>query len=644
MASPALDPARSASVAASAGTGKTWLLTARIVRLLLAGALPGGILALTFTRKAAAEMRVRVNDRLRELAEADDCRCDAMLVEIGETPTAALRERARQLYRQQLFDPYPLRATTLHAFCQDLISRFAFEAEVTPGFTLLEQEGPLYLQTWRKLQQRILRQPQSQAAQAFAQLIELGFGEHSLRALIVGFLQRRSDWRALVQGQMDAVAHAHTQLLSQLGKDPTPDLEAPKAFNARLTVLLRHLQTLEGTRWLKPEKLAPALDLSGDAQIEAVSRALLTQAGTPYKVADNEKVLKKLKGDELKHFLDTYDDVQRELGKYRRAAMRSRTLKCNQAAYALGTAALALFDRQLARDGALTFAEIEWAAYRLLQRDGGAEWVRYKLDQKIDHLLLDEFQDTNPTQWRLLLPLLEEMAAGDSGRARSTFIVGDAKQSIYSFRRAQPELFDAAQTWLREKLQALEETQTVTRRSAPAVVDFVNALFADARGETIGFKPHSTTRTQDWGRVEVAPLIGLDQDAAPDSGLRDPLKQKRQSREETRAERESEQIAARIQALVASGVAVHDKSGSHRLGYGDVMVLARQRKHLSQLEQAFARAKIPFAGAARGTLLETSEARDLRALLPSQPPWAGRCPASLAAPPSGRRARASPGR
>ena len=139
----AADPAHNASVHASAGTGKTWLLVTRIIRLLLGGSAPDSILAITFTRKAAAEMQQRVSERLRALMAADPPALDELLVECGVSPDAATRTRARQLYETSLFNPYTLRATTFHAFCQELLQRFPLEAGVSPGFELIESSGLL---------------------------------------------------------------------------------------------------------------------------------------------------------------------------------------------------------------------------------------------------------------------------------------------------------------------------------------------------------------------------------------------------------------------------------------------------------------------------------------------------------------------
>jgi ATP-dependent helicase/nuclease subunit A len=161
-----LDPSRSVSLRASAGSGKTWQLISRVVRMLLDGAEPGGILALTFTRKAAVEMRLRLNERLRRLADADEAGLDAELVRVGLAPTAALRARARGLYRQMLFAAHPPRAMTLHAFCQELLERFALDAQVPPGFALEENEEDLIDRSWRRLQAQLTAAPDSAPAHA----------------------------------------------------------------------------------------------------------------------------------------------------------------------------------------------------------------------------------------------------------------------------------------------------------------------------------------------------------------------------------------------------------------------------------------------------------------------------------------------
>jgi ATP-dependent helicase/nuclease subunit A len=623
----ALDPARSVAVTASAGSGKTWLLVSRVLRLLLEGQPAGGILALTFTRKAAAEMRERVNERLRTLAYATAAEFGRELELLGLPDAPPYRERARGLYETLLFDPYPLRAMTLHAFCQDLLARFALDAEVAPGFALAENEHGLYRAAWRRLLGELHAHPDSAPALALRGLIARGWGERALENLVFGFLGHRADWWAFVEDRDDALAHAEARLRAALAlEDEAADAPDPldgDAFNARLKILLRWLLEVDGVRYIKTARIEQAVAAAGEARYAALLDALFKKDGEPYKFQLAKAKRERLSDAQVEHFEDAHGEVVRAVEQSRERRLRLACLERSAAALRLGAAALRALEQELEQEQALTFADLEWRSYRLLRGPGNAEWIRYKLDQKIDHLLVDEFQDTSPTQWRLLLPFLEEMAAGDAGRARSVFIVGDAKQSIYGFRRANPELLGTAAGWLRQHLDAVTVPLNDSRRSAPAVIDFVNALFGpEELGRPIGFVEHGTHRKDDWGRVEVAPLVEpeeADAELSPDplaaALLRDPLLTPREIEEASRAEREGRLVAQRIRALIDSRVAVRGEHGSRAIGYGDVMVLARSRTHLQILEQALTAGEIPFIGSSRGTLLETSEARDLVALL-----------------------------
>ncbi|HUR41297.1 MAG TPA: UvrD-helicase domain-containing protein [Verrucomicrobiae bacterium] len=616
----ALDPARSVSLQASAGSGKTWQLVSRVLRMLLEGAEPGGILALTFTRKAAIEMRLRLNERLRVLADADDAVLDAELALLGLAPTPALRQHARSLYTQLLFAAHPPRAMTLHAFCQELLERFALEARVPPGFALFENEEELAERAWRRVQARMNEEPDGAAARALAELVRFGLNEWTLRELVTLFLARRGDWWAYTEGQPDPAAYATERLRGQLGDC---DLDAAiaqvdsHAFVARLRMLQNYLEKTGGTQYLKPAPLAFALLQQGLDRYDGIEDALFSGKGTPYTVRETDSKLKRLSNQEREHFFATLAEVLREFEPMRKRRHAGEALARSAAAFTLGEAALEALRAELARERALGFTELEWHTCRLLARDGAADWVRHRLDARIDHLLIDEFQDTSPTQWRMLLPLLEEMAAGDGGRRRSLFIVGDAKQSIYGFRRADPRLLGRATEWMKEKLGAGSEPLHHSRRSAQPVIDFVNALYAiEGLGQRIGFEVHGTHRASDWGRVEIAlPVTDDAIDAAPRAGLRDPLREAREAREDRRAQDEARLVSARIRELVASGIEVTASRGPRAIGWGDVMVLARARTHLHHLERQLTADGVPFVGAARGTLLETSIARDLTALL-----------------------------
>jgi len=275
------------------------------------------------------------------------------------------------------------------------------------------------------------------------------------------------------------------------------------------------------------------------------------------------------------------------------------------------------YQTMLVDNNALDFDDLLFVAVRLLRENPD---ICERYSQRLDHLLVDEFQDTNPTQWRLLLPLLQEMASGTGERQRSVFLVGDGKQSIYRFRRAEPRLFHTAHNWLQQHLHADAWPLHVSYRSAPAIMECVNRVF-DAAGPLGGvldaFTPHDTHHTALWGRVEVLPLIegAATEPAPPREVLRNPLVEPRVVHEDQRHLEEGRQIAATIGTLMAAGTLVGPAQAARPLRYGDVMLLVRKRAHVHAYEQALREAGIPYLGADRGTLLHSLEVDDMVRLL-----------------------------
>lgn len=611
---PALNPRQSVSVSASAGSGKTWLLTARITRMLLEGHPPDGILALTFTRKAAAEMRHRVEERLRQLAIADDANLDRSLAELELKADDSIRQRARGLYEKFLFHPWPLRATTLDAFCQDLVARFPREAGIAPGFEVSEKEYSLLDAAWSNLQQKILGQAESNASRALKSLIDEGETEWGLRKIVLQFLERRTDWWTYTDGQADPVEFAIHRLRKQMeiaSDDPYATLHTP-SFESTLGVFCRGMGVAGNIRSVHADTVLPAQELSGAKRYQCLIEGLFTQKLEPRAFSPSKEAQKKL-GATTDRFVQAHAEiiaiVQRTIDQLKRIS----TLKRTEAALILGVAALEELKAECRARNRIGFADLQWYASKLLRDPDAGNWVQYKLDQRIDHLLLDEFQDTSPTQWQLLLPLLEEMAAGSSERTRSLFIVGDIKQSIYGFRRANPELLPQSAAWMQAHLGAGQQTLARSYRSSPAIIEWVNQLFEP--GLIRDFPTHGTVRSG-WGRVEVAALVTPDvEDGDDPPPFRNPLTTPRPDPENTRALREGHLIARRIRKLVDDRWQIDVHGQARALSYGDVLILTRNRTHLHAVEQALTESGIPFTGAARGTLLETAEAADLCALL-----------------------------
>jgi len=607
-------PDRSFSVLASAGTGKTWQLVARLTRLLLHGARLDSLLAITFTRKAAGEMQQRLNERLRELLEADDATLDSILADIGETPDDALRAQARDLYETTLRSEQSLRATTFHSFCQELLQRFPLEAGLPPGFELAEQTGLLIEESWDALFAEATLAPDQPLAQQLELLFETLNGLHNTRGALYNFVEHRSDWWAFTRHDNDPVTAATDYLYRQLELDrPASGAEQfwnddTRAALAGFTQLLGRHATRTNLGLIADCEAALARVTGADEFIDAIRPLFFTGSGTRRKRKAGAAQQKSMGADGEARFLALHDSFCAQIEAVIEQQNRQRTLQLNSAWYHAGQCMLEHFQRIKRERRLLDFADLEWKACQLLNHPQHAHWIQYKLDQRIDHLLIDEFQDTNPTQWRLLLPLLEEMAAG-SERMRSLFIVGDAKQSIYRFRRGNPRLLDVAAQWMQERLDADSIPLDKSWRSSPAIVDTVNWIFEhpDMQPLLPGFRKHSTHRQKLWGHAELWPLIEVDEDTTGDEseGLRNPLQQRRDIKQDRRHYREGQAVAERIQQLVAEQTA----------DYNDILILMRARTHLADYEAALRDAGIPYLSLDRGTLLQSLEIRDLEALL-----------------------------
>ncbi len=618
----ATSPQHSATVMASAGTGKTWLLVTRLVRLLLEGAAPDAILAITFTRKAAAEMAARLTDRLHDLASMDDAARGDALREMGITPTANLLLKAPGLYERHLFAPRQARVTTFHAFCQELLRRFPLEAAVPAGFEILESPSQFQEAAWDALTDEATLAPDGRVAQELEVLFRNFNGHQETKAALMSFLHRRGDWWAFTLGQADPVEYAYQTLAAQLAvviDDDPLDVGLTASRRTELQIyaemLLRH-----GTATLAKAAAhigeALTAEHGNEKRLISLNQALLKKSAAP---KPSKALVKSLGEDGQQRILALHERLAAWLLDIQDQYRRRDTLTLSHAWYITGTRLLAHYQRLKNEQRMLDFSDLEWKAFLLLNHADHALWVQYKLDQRIDHLLIDEFQDTNPTQWHLIFPLLQELAAGESERRRTVFLVGDAKQSIYRFRRAEPDLFPAAQQWLRTQLHAVDHSLSASWRSAPAIIDVVNRLFENGplRTRLPDFQTHTTHRTMLWGHVEILPLIAAAKIEPPSSpaALRNPLHRPRVLLKDQRHRQEGGMIAMQIQSLLERQTVVGQNKEARSLRYDDIMILVRRRKHVHAYEEALRAAGIPYVTASRGTLLDCIEIRDLVALL-----------------------------
>jgi len=611
----ALDPKGSVVVEACAGSGKTWLLVSRIVRLLLDGVQPSEILAITFTRKAAQEMQARLHEWLHLLATRDDAAVRAFLGEreLHEVDDALLA-RARGLYRDFLLAQPGITVNTFHGWFMQVIQRAPLNAGAPIGMQLLEHTSALREEAWQEFADSLHAAPEGELAQEM-QWLFASYGLHSTRELLDAFVNKRGEWWAYTSGLDDPVGYTLEQLRNELEVDWDADplaVLSDKYFELSVQAFASLLESGSPAQRKDAELLDDAMCLPDiRARFDTLHDALYTAKGEPRKLKAN-------KGQDAEHYASLFGRIIDQLNNVRDELAEREALRLNQAGLRCGVALLDHYQKLKLRQQQMDFGDVEWQVCRLLNQSDNAEYMQYKLDSRYRHVLLDEFQDTNPVQWQILQAWFSAAAAVDS--RPTVFVVGDPKQSIYRFRRADARLFGVVREFLQQEFGARHLTQNVTRRNAPAVLQAVNGVFASQPDGFANFEEHEARHADLPGHVEVLPLRPLPPGEGGGGGtsdeilLRNPLTTPREEIKIGAREIEAEQFAAHIADIVANW-SVQEDGAPRRAEYRDIMVLVRKRTHLRVYEHALRARHIPFLTSRRGGLLDTLEAEDIQALL-----------------------------
>ncbi|WP_433693451.1 UvrD-helicase domain-containing protein [Herbaspirillum seropedicae] len=644
----ACDPRHSVVVEACAGSGKTWLLVARMLRLLLAGAQAPELLAITFTRKAAQEMRERLLELLHELALADEAGAAALLRERGvaEPDLPRLLPLARGLYERILSSEQSLSIDTFHSWFARLLQIAPLASGVPHGYTLTEKNGELLDEAYRRFMQT-LREPEgAHIKAALLELYELA-GDFNARQLLDAFIDKRAEWWAATQdddqgdeeGAEEHAAPAPLRWLQALcGADAQRDARLSLWEEHALVARASQLAILLGQGGSANQARAVAIEsaLSAGPALEHFDALYSQFFDDKDKPRKNGKV-KSLLAALVQHFEASEDAalaafemefnaVGEALRKLQGRSKEKDVLQLNAALFTAGRAYLACYQEVKAEQRVLDFADLEWQAYRLLRNEASAAYLQTRLDARYKHILLDEFQDTNPLQWCIVRCWLD--AYGGDAAQPSVFVVGDPKQSIYRFRRAEPRVFVAAREMLRAQGAAILRANQ-TRRNATAVVDVLNRSFVMggnplfAQQTTLGLAGGEVWRLPlarpDDGAENVSSADTDAASAAPEGEpevipWRNPLTTPRGEEDDARRLLEGQALA---QALLKAyrEVPVVGGKGARSMRWGDIMLLVRKRTHLAAYESALRAAGIPFISDKRGGLLESLEIADLIALL-----------------------------
>jgi len=625
---------KSLTIEASAGSGKTYQLINRLVQLLLGGANPAHIVAITFTRKAAAEMQVRLQERLYDLATFDEEKLLSELASIiGSKPTPSLISKARSLYEDVIFSPQTVRCTTFHSFCQEILKRFPFEAEVPPGFELSEQTTIYRQQAWQALMAESAQKDNSNISNAIAFLFE-EFGLNNTQEILKSFLDQRSDWWAWTQRAKNPVGFAIKRMQDCLkvvpNSDPLTDFFNLTDLETQLAQFCSCLAKLKADKF---QKLLTSISyvrdtsLNHNERLNHIQSAFLTDKGEPRSLKVTKEMIKLFGATAADDFIQIHIQICDELERLNNELNLLNSYKINKHWYIAGEAYLKHYQKIKFSLRQLDFTDLEWQTYCLLTKSQHALWIQYKLDSRINHLLIDEFQDTNPIQWRLLQPLIEEFSQHqqnetDAKDGRSVLLVGDTKQSIYRFRRAEPKLFPIASDFIEQQFNSSRMQLNASWRSSPAIINFVNKVFQDTTLSKVidDFPEHKTELSNLPGSVTLLDYPVIVKDNGPEKNIehkvafRNPLLEPRVEKQ-SEHQLEAENIANKIVSLIENKQSVTLNGITRALQYQDIIILLRNRTNAAYYEKALHQQNIPFVGSERGTLLECLEVSDIMMLL-----------------------------
>lgn len=621
----ASDPATSAFVSANAGSGKTHVLVQRVVRLLLAGVPPAKILCITFTKAAAANMSQRVFSKLGEWVALSDDALDKALRESGiARPTAQIRTQARKLFASALETPGGLKVQTIHALCTRLLQQFPFEANVPARFTVLDERDQTEIMERARLQVLLdaAAQPDSAAGRALrvamANAADIIFKDVINEAVLSR--DRMYDWIART-GSIDA---AMTELSAALGIAPDLSLSAietdivdgPHLPHADWTDVAAILSTGKDSDIEQADKLRKALTLTGPTQVDAYLSVFLTTTDQTFKSRIVTSGVSKPRPD----IAAAFDAEKARLGplldRRRAALMRERT----HALLVIATAVAENYQREKQARAALDYDDLIDRTLAMLDRTS-AGWVHYKLDRGIDHVLIDEAQDTSPTQWDIISRIIGDFTSGAGARQakRTIFAVGDEKQSIFSFQGAVPQEFDLRRRRLAAAFRDAELPfekilLNYSFRSGLSILNGVDAVFREP-DKYASIHAIENERPIHEALPGAAPAV-IDLWDCQDPPAKNTAQGWRAPFDAVSRTNPEAVLADRIQreigGLVARGERTGPRNKRRKLTYGDMLVLVRRRgKAFDAVIKALKHAGIPVAGADRLKLIEHIAVIDL---------------------------------
>ena len=614
----ASDPKASTFVSANAGSGKTHVLVQRVIRLLLSGVPPEKILCITFTKAAAANMAERVFTTLGHWVTLDDTGLDAAIREAGIAhPSASLRREARKLFACALETPGGLKVQTIHALCTRLLQQFPFEANVPARFAVLDDRDQNEMMERANLAVFLeaSRIPDSAIGRALrtamANAADVTFKEVVREACL-----SRDHFMAWTDAAGNATAAA-AQMSAALGvstEDRIEDVEreivdGPNLPRSSWKEMATLLDTSSKADQKQADRLRAALTFTGAAQVDEYLGVFLTDDRAPRASVITNNFIKKnaVAGNRFEAEIDRLGPL---IERRRAVVARDRT----EALIHIATAAAAHYRREKLERGLLDYDDLIDKTLAMLDRVSSG-WVHYKLDRGVDHVLIDEAQDTSPRQWDIVAHIISEFTSGAGARdglVRTVFAVGDEKQSIFSFQGAAPREFDLRRRELKRRFEEAglkfdPVSFTYSFRSGPVILHSVDHVFREQEifrsihAVENGYPIHNAMTDAGPSLIELWDLAVAD-DRQDIEGWRAPFDGVAMTSPEVKLAR---RIQAEIKRLVTSGTMTGSAGGRRPLRYGDMLILVRRRGNaFDAVIQALKHAGIPVAGADRLKLTE----------------------------------------
>lgn len=615
------NPENSAWVSANAGSGKTHVLTQRVIRLMLAGNPPDKILCLTFTKAAAANMKNRVFSTLAEWTMMEDSKLNEEIKKTTDNPVSPkLRNRARQLFALALDAPGGLKIQTIHAFCESLLHQFPLEANVPGHFEALQEIE----QTNMLVQARayVLSQNIDDAADHYSALVPFA-SDSAIEDALNTIIYNRQDFLSWIR---NGTEFAINTLYEKLGVEQEDTAELIKA-NTVSDILLTctNITTITAHASLSDKKtdidLADALQvLIENKDIETsfliIQKAVLTAKLLP---KAESRIATKFVKDEIPDAVETLYQIAHNIINALEKINALQLLKNSYHLFKIGEAVLYRYENMKQNRGVIDFDDQIEKSANLLTRADIRDWIRYRLDRGIDHLLVDEAQDTSPKQWEIINAVTGDFYSGNtaSNIDRTVFVVGDEKQSIFSFQGAEPSEFDRQEKRLKNQVEEADKQYHAGRlelsfRSTQDVLHAVDAVFnvdENMRGLTqSGEKPiHDAIRSKHPGEVQVWPLFKQEKTEQTESWL-DPIDKKEA---DDPAVLLAEKIAETIKQWVGKPLPGMDRP----LKFGDILILVRKRdRFITAFTRTMKDKGLAIAGADRLTLTDHVAIEDLLAI------------------------------